>query len=477
MTLHLSLTGGGTTGLATSQTLTTGSLSIGRSAGNDWVLPDSERLVSKTHCIVAAENGRFVLTDLSANGIYVNDAQEATSRNSRIVLRDGDTLRIGNYVIAVAEVDDRASSSPDGAESTDGPAHGIAAPVIDPLSRKWDGSFQHPIAHVPGNLRGEDPFDMEARRDARGGEPDGDLLRGSTPAGSWQGPPQSDHVPLPAQAVPPIRVIEGRSRGRIDVDALIGDLVPNRASIAERDYAGQPPAASIPCPQAQVPALDPSGSATPMEPTRPVRPPTAGAADARAALAAFLKGAGVQDQRIDESDPAAALCAAGKIFRAMTEGIRELLISRAAIKAEMGILQTIIRSEGSNALKFSITADDAVASLLAPGRPGYMDPLAAAQEAVEDIKLHELAVIVGMRNALEALLRRFDPTALEQRMAKENLLEAVLPSARKARYWDAFRVVYRDISRETENDFQSKFGRSFAEAYMTLARKDSEQNQ
>jgi type VI secretion system protein len=58
MTLHLSLTGGGTTGLATSQTLTTGSLSIGRSAGNDWVLPDPERLVSKTHCIVAAENGR-----------------------------------------------------------------------------------------------------------------------------------------------------------------------------------------------------------------------------------------------------------------------------------------------------------------------------------------------------------------------------------------------------------------------------------
>jgi type VI secretion system FHA domain protein len=166
-----------------------------------------------------------------------------------------------------------------------------------------------------------------------------------------------------------------------------------------------------------------------------------------------------------------------QLRRAMTEGIRELLISRAAIKAEMGILQTIIRSEGSNALKFSITADDAVASLLAPGRPGYMDPLAAAQEAVEDIKLHELAVIVGMRNALEALLRRFDPTALEQRMAKENLLEAVLPSARKARYWDAFRVVYRDISRETENDFQSKFGRSFAEAYMTLARKDSEQNQ
>ena len=146
MTLHLSLTGGGTTGLATSQTLTTAAYRSGVLLAMIGCFPILERLVSKTHCIVAAENGRFVLTDLSANGIYVNDAQEATSRNSRIVLRDGDTLRIGNFVIAVAEVDDRASSSPDGAESTDGPAPGIAAPVIDPLSRKWDGSFQHPIA-------------------------------------------------------------------------------------------------------------------------------------------------------------------------------------------------------------------------------------------------------------------------------------------------------------------------------------------
>ena len=29
-----------------------GELKIGRSAGNDWVLPDPERLVSSQHCVI-----------------------------------------------------------------------------------------------------------------------------------------------------------------------------------------------------------------------------------------------------------------------------------------------------------------------------------------------------------------------------------------------------------------------------------------
>jgi type VI secretion system FHA domain protein len=123
-------------------------------------------------------------------------------------------------------------------------------------------------------------------------------------------------------------------------------------------------------------------------------------------------------------------------------------------------------------LKFSVTAAEAVASLLAPARPGYKDPLAAAEEAFADIKQHELAVIVGVRSALDGLLRRFDPNTLEQRLSRHKLLDTVLPSARKARYWDVFRAIYSDISREAEDDFQSLFGRAFAKAYMAQTRKD-----
>jgi len=100
-----------------------------------------------------------------------------------------------------------------------------------------------------------------------------------------------------------------------------------------------------------------------------------------------------------------------------------------------------------------------------------MDPLAATQEAFADIKSHELAVMAGVQTALLALLRRFDPNALEERLSKSRL-ESMLPGARKARYWDAFRLTYGDISREAEDDFQTVFGRSFAEAYLAQTRKD-----
>src|SRR6185437_4799079 len=135
------------------------------------------------------------------------------------------------------------------------------------------------------------------------------------------------------------------------------------------------------------------------------------------------------------------------------------------------IEQTMIAAQGNNALKFSVTAEDAVAAMLTPKRRGYMAPLAAAQEALSDIKDHEIAVMAGVQTALMTLLRRFDPTELEKRLSLGGL-SAVLPGARKSRYWDAFRQVYGDITREAEDDFQSVFGRPFAKAYTEQTRKE-----
>jgi type VI secretion system protein len=100
-----------------------------------------------------------------------------------------------------------------------------------------------------------------------------------------------------------------------------------------------------------------------------------------------------------------------------------------------------------------------------------MPPLAATQQAFADIKSHEMAVIAGVQTALLALLRRFDPDALEGRLAR-GMIGAVLPAARKARYWDEFRQTYGAISRDAEDDFQAAFGRVFAQAYAAQTRKD-----
>ena len=101
MPLTLTLEGAGA---RETRTLARGTLSIGRAAGNDWVLPDPERLLSKTHCVIAAAGGRYVLTDLSTNGVFVNGASARVPRDGQVELTDGDEFRLGDYVVRVAEV-------------------------------------------------------------------------------------------------------------------------------------------------------------------------------------------------------------------------------------------------------------------------------------------------------------------------------------------------------------------------------------
>lgn len=662
MRLILTLTGGGAVAEKDKiRTLSSGSISIGRAAGNDWVLPDPERSLSKTHCTITERGGRFILTDTSTNGIFVNDSPQATERESQTLLKHGDKLVMGDFTITVAAINDAplgaAEPEPDpgyqpvvpnlgGFPAMGGPVMPAGPldidPLDDPFGRPANPAFQHPIAPVAVQPRGIDPFDqVQSRNTSAGGiGPDVDLFRGVEQANDWQGASRPDHTPIVNQAVPPMRTVSAPP-GDIDFDALIGDLPGARGGVPMQPAAdpfaarpvdpfaarpadpfgqapmappgglaqapggfpaampgmfppaGPPPgfdpaelladltgpaAASMPsggmssggmsgggmssgglpgavapvatppqpptpqayqpdpfqappqamppqvmpqqaipqqappvvAPQVVAPAapqqtprpdpfqtppvplaaaapepvMPPPAAVTAAAPSNPFDEPTlrgpspvaavaapaagapsAGAGDFRAAFEAFLDGAGVAGApQIDMADPEAALRAAGSVFRAMAEGLREILISRAAIKSEMRIEATMIAAQGNNALKFSVTPEDAVAALLAPKRRGYMAPLAAAQEAVTDIKEHEIAVMAGVQTALMSLLRRFDPDELEKRLALGGL-SAVLPGARKARYWESFRQIYGDITREAEDDFQSVFGRSFAKAY------------
>src|ERR1700758_1098813 len=77
---------------------------IGRSADNDWVLPDPLRYVSAHHARVLFREGHFYLQDVSTNGVYVNDDVEPLAKrgSSGYRLANGDVLRMGEYHIVAA---------------------------------------------------------------------------------------------------------------------------------------------------------------------------------------------------------------------------------------------------------------------------------------------------------------------------------------------------------------------------------------
>src|SRR5215468_9030997 len=77
---------------------------IGRSADNDWVLPDPQRYVSAHHARVSFRAGHFYLQDVSTNGVYVNDDTEPLAKRGSTGYRieNGDVLRMGDYHILAA---------------------------------------------------------------------------------------------------------------------------------------------------------------------------------------------------------------------------------------------------------------------------------------------------------------------------------------------------------------------------------------
>ena len=89
-------------GAARSKTLRTGSLLIGRSPVCDWVLPDPDRVVSGRHCRIDCEGSRFILTDLSTNGVFPGEGVEPLGMGGTTELRDGQRLRLGDAVLLVA---------------------------------------------------------------------------------------------------------------------------------------------------------------------------------------------------------------------------------------------------------------------------------------------------------------------------------------------------------------------------------------
>ncbi|MGQ0565407.1 MAG: type VI secretion system-associated FHA domain protein TagH [Gemmobacter sp.] len=95
------------------------SLTIGRGAENDIVLPDPDRLISKNHCAIEDQNGNVVVIDFSTNGTFLNYGKVPLGRVPT-PLNDGDVLTLGGYEMIVAI----SSGRPD-------PRHDLAAPVDD----------------------------------------------------------------------------------------------------------------------------------------------------------------------------------------------------------------------------------------------------------------------------------------------------------------------------------------------------------
>ncbi|MBA5957665.1 type VI secretion system-associated FHA domain protein TagH [Pseudomonas lactis] len=408
-----------------------GVMAIGRSSDNDWVLPDPERLVSSQHCVIQYKDGRYYLTDNSTNGVELVKAGIRMRRGNSEPLQDGELIRIGDYEIQaridfnVQAIDSQpfAGDSPNSFEALMGAVASQPAPT-PMIAPQFQGASA--METLP------DLFDF--------------LSPTAVPP-----PTVADHVPSEQH--------DFRPPAPVAVPAPEKPLVQGSVIPEDWDLFSDAPAPVVNAAPAPAPILPPPPV------VEPVALPVANAEPPPDLLQAFLRGAGLDQLRLDKADACAQMESIGRSYRLMVEGLIDVLRARASLKGEFRMQQTMIRPAENNPLKFAPNADEALLLLLRHGNQAFMAPDLAVRDSFDDLRAHQLAVMAGVEAAIKHLLTRFEPAQLEERMGKPGGLSSLFNGSRQAQYWQQFTELYSNISREAQDDFQDLFGREFSRAY------------
>jgi type VI secretion system protein ImpI len=402
---------------------------IGRVAANAWVLPD--RMVSSYHARVLWRDNTFYIEDTgSTNGVFVNDTRLAA--NTPQPIASGDVIFIEPYEIR-ASIETRASMAVDARQ---------AFGVNDPFG------FAEPAVSGPlptGELDPLRALGYQAPQAAPAAPRAVDLQGRSALDGHYR--PPAPVLPIPdfspaADPFPP---------GGIPADY---DPLSSAPSLPAMPLPVMPPAPPAAPESRETP---PSARAQAPPPVRPQAPAPAGP---HVTLAEVLAGAGIEHAAVT---PELAR-GFGKILRVVVSGVMDVLQARQRIKEEFRIRRTTFMPRENNPLKHSANVDDALHNLLVKRNAAYLGPVEAFEDAFDDVRNHQMAMLAGVRAGVEKMLREFDPDRLQQEFDREPR-NAVISMPARLRYWDQYREKVHGILEDADTSFRELFGEEFARAY------------
>lgn len=500
-------------------TLEEDAFSIGRSQHNDLQLDDKRRGISRIHCRIFRQDGGFFVSDESSNGLFINAETTPLGRGNRQRLRHNDLLKLGPYQVRVS-IHEAAPPPPPVPlqEADEDPLEGTQFIDLSPEdlpavprhlrkspptpSRPASPPAPAPVAKQASEDR-TDPFagypppaePGSARRPGQNDPP------GPPPSATESRPPAADAGPGEPARVPPARPDGGADLPDLDilltaetedptppVDADALDALD--ALLLGRDARPTtpppPPTATRPAAPVETwPAPEelPTTRSLPVTPPapsqEPARPPAAPSTPARATdqdtanelLRAFLDGAGLPPLPLEAERQKALFRDLGVIFRMTVENLIQMLAARGSNKEEMDLDMTTMQSQGNNPLKFPRSEiESTLALLLVPSGRGYMPTVQAFQETFEDINRHYSGSLGGFNAALKALLARFEPDALEERLNEHSRLSDLFRGSRGGRYWEAYRELYQEIADQAHENFLALIRDDFCEVYISQQR-------
>jgi type VI secretion system FHA domain protein len=428
-------------------------LTIGRSPQCAFVLADPLRGVSRKHAWIAVQPGGdtallrciSTTTPLTVNGEQLAPGDEQ-------VVKPGDRLRIGGFELQLEGSDLTTIPLPVARAPHAPPA--AASPVMLPVmptstatpvrQSRLDALWE--VDTAPDPLSGESPLPaLGSATPPLRRVPDVPL---EPPASASVAAPAPEPAPAPTLVVPAVAM---------PVDE---------------------PGIATPAPRA--PSVDTwmrlveAGAAEPLPAASPSPAAAASTNEHEDLRLAFLRGAGLSNATPGSAFEINAewMAHLGALLRAAAEGTLALLNSRAVAKRSIRAEGTRIAPQENNPLKFAPDGAEALSLLLKPhSARGFLDPVDALIDAHDDLQVHQLAMVAGMRAAVFELVSRLGPNALEAGEAQAGGLNRLFPDARDAALWRKHREQHAHLLAHFDDDFEAVFGREFVRAYEEQARR------
>jgi type VI secretion system protein len=400
---------------------------IGRSADNDWVLPDPARYVSAHHARVQFREGHFYLQDVSTNGVYVNDATEPLAKrgSSGYRLANGDMLRIGEY-------------------------HIVAAVDVRPPE-------EEPLAAVPTSIQVLRPLKRRVERDIGAPINLEDLLLTSEESGPV----------LPVNAYGQT-VDSGKVRA---LARTLDPLPPLRPAAPEAAPASSAPIA----PLGESVSSESISQRMARLAEAVAREPKNGSSavaleDLRSGLDAFCRGAGIAAESLPADAHGRLLHLAGRLFRESFVGFKELERTRAETRNRYRIESPAPDEDDPRPSLANLTVEDLLVTLLVNHEGRRLDSVQWLRETIGEAKLHEQATAQATRAAFVEFLDRLDPAELEARFERA-ARRGKARTADKAQYWELFTTFYRNLIEMPADHLPHTFVEAFAAMYREVLRR------
>ncbi len=391
-------------------------LDFGRDAHLDWTLPDPGRTVSSKHCEVRFRDGGYWLHDVSTNGTFVNGSPYRL--DAPYLLRDGDLLNIGPYIIAVS------------VEGQQGAARGSASAPAPAASDVWETAEEAAA-----------PDDRAAYKIQKPQARSADFLDFAALA-------EPAKAPAPPEAAPP------------QLDAWLGAT----PALAPREEIAAP---ATPSPRRPAPPPPPR-EPTPAAPAAAAEPQAAAAV---ALLARIALAAGIPERAIAGRDPKTLADEIGLVVRLTAQNLAQMLSTRAESKTLMrSSSRTMVRAIENNPLKFTSSVEEALAIMFGAPARQYLDAQATIESSFSDLKTHQLLTYGAMRDALDALFEDLAPERIDRSVEPDHGLGRIVAS-RKAKLWDIYVERWRAKTKRADGRLLEAFMALFAEAYDRLLDK------